>query len=76
METTFYIKATLVAIQWFALGLQIGFGEAKENYEHLLGLTDDATSRKFLNKKIDNAHIAQAVCLAIIIGIMLIVFAL
>jgi len=76
METTFYIKEALVIIQWFALGLQIGFGEAKRNYEHLLDLADDATSRKFLNEKIENAHIAQAVCVSIMVGIMLIVFLL
>ena len=76
METAFYIKAVLAVIQWFAFGLQIGFGEAKENYEHMLDFTDDATSRKFLNEKIDNAHITQSVCLAVVISITIIIFLL
>ena len=76
MEAAFYIKATLVVIQWFALGLQIGFGKAKDNYKHLLGLTDDAKSRKFLNEKIGNANTTEVVCRSIVLGIMLIVFLL
>lgn len=76
METIFYIKAVLVAFQWFAFGLQIGFDKAKDNYKHIFDLTDDTKTMSFLSKKIENAKNAHSICFVVIVAICIIVLCL
>lgn len=77
METIFYIKAALVAFQWFAFGLEIGFDKAKDNYKRLLDLTDDnKVVNSVLSEKIENAEVAHSICFVTIVVIGIIVLLL
>lgn len=76
MENIFFIKAALVAFQWLALGLQIGFDKAKDNYKHLLDLTDDSDVRSFLNEKIEKAKNVHSITFVVIVVICMIVLCL
>lgn len=76
METIFYIKAALLAFQWLAWGIQIGFGYAKEEYERMVKLTEDEKTIEYLNNKIKEANVTKLICSIVIIVLFIIVVAI
>jgi len=76
MENILFIKMGLIALQWIAIGLQIGFNKAKDNYKYLLDLTDDSKVKPFLNEKIEKAKNAHSICFYVIVVACIIYFCL
>lgn len=72
MDTISCIKVILLVIQWFALGLEIGYFRTIEAYERFIKLTEDIKTIDYLWKKINNAKIVITVCFAVVIFILVI----
>lgn len=76
MEIETIIKTILVCIQWLALGVQIGFGEAQDNYTTLKKLAYDESIKKSLDNRIEEANQVKRICFIAIIVILIIVIAI
>lgn len=76
MEIETIIKTILVCIQWLALGVQIGFGEAQDNYTTLKKMTNDEFINNYLDNRIAEADQVKRICFIAIIVILIIVIAI
>lgn len=66
METLFVVRYALAIFQVLALGLLLGFDNAKDCYEHFKKLTTDENIKFSFDEKIKEANIVSNVCLFII----------
>lgn len=70
------IKTILLCIQWYALGVRIGFREASDNYKQMKSLVKNDFERNKLDNMIKDAEVGSRVCNYSIFIILIIVIAI